>query len=213
MVFALMLAAAHALPIGQTHGPSPAALDVQGGSWAVAGGAALRAADALVAGAELDGAFAVAPPLIVSGRLAYGAADPGCPACRASTGTLAVVAPLLRRPAIVIAPWAWATSNGRVLDTAVGASLDVGTRHARFDVRGVILSNLGVAELVARNVEIGVTGRWTDAHHTRLSVVGIEPAVGVSHRVRIDRWWLDATLHAGEPGPGGAVRIGFGGAR
>jgi hypothetical protein len=60
--------------------------------------------------------------------------------------------------------------------------------------------------------EIGVMGRWTEAHATRLAVVGLEPGIGLQHRWRVaPSVELEPSVRLGEEGLGAglAVRAAF----
>lgn len=207
----LLLGGALAAPLA-THSDAPTAAAADPGT--LLAGVAL--AGGLDAGRAHPGGAVTARwwptrRLLVDASVAQGAAWLPCPGCGGTSGTVAVRGNAIERDSIRLG--AWVQAGGGVGGAAWGAAaagvaVEGGGARVRGDLTMPITTTTDLAELLLVLPEAGLTSRWSQAHATRLAVVGVHLHPVVSHRWSGERAWVRADVRL--PPDATAVRVEVG---
>lgn len=133
-------------------------------------------------------------------ELGYGSGWRSCVDCQALGVTWTARALAVQRPGINIAAWSVATTVNGTVEWTPGVAIEGGFRRLRFDTSWPVWSTWGLLTTLRATPEVGVSFAWSERHRTRIALVGLEPAVALSHRLRWGRGLLEATIRVGEEG-------------
>jgi hypothetical protein len=142
-------------------------------------------------------------------ELGHGSAWRGCVSCKTFAATWVARGLLIDRRAVHVAPWSALTFVGGTVEWTPGLAIEAGGRRIRVDTSWPLWSTWDLVMMLRATPELGVTGLWSSRHATRVAVVGVEPAIALTHRVQLDRWALTATVQVGEEGVLGVVGARF----
>lgn len=140
-------------------------------------------------------------------ELGYGQGWRLCIDCNALATTWTARGLVFSHHHINIAPWSVLTSVNGTFEWTPGLAIEAGTQRLRFDTSWPLWSTWDVLTLLRSTPELGVAWSWGPRQSTRVAVVGLEPAVAVTHRVWLHRWAFEATARGGEEGVG--LTVGF----
>lgn len=142
-----------------------------------------------------------------------GASVPLCPDCRTRNLSLRTRLRVIDTDAFGFAVWGVGTTTGRLVEGMAGFAAEGGSKTLRVDASAPVASSWFLVTTLRAAPEVGLAARWSDQHQTRVSVIGVEPAVGVEHRAQLgERVTVAGTVRVGEEGPrlGASLRVGFG---
>ncbi len=157
-------------------------------------------------GARVAASVTPTPRLWTGVELAYGTGWRSCVGCESYATTWTVRGLAVRRRAVNLAPWSALTIVNGAVEWTPGLALEAGTRRVRFDTSWPLWSTWDLLTVLRGTPEVGVTGIWSRRQATRVALVGLEPAVAVTHRVQLEHLALTVTAQVGEEGL--AVMIG-----
>ncbi|WP_106093526.1 hypothetical protein [Enhygromyxa salina] len=144
-------------------------------------------------------------------ELGYGNGWRSCIDCRALGVTWTARGLAVRHRNVNLAGWSVATTVNGTFEWTPGFALEAGTRRVRFDTSWPVWSTWDLLTTLRATPEVGVAFAWSGQHGTRLAVVGLEPAVALTHRIWVEHWMFEATLRIGEEGVGLDMGARFGG--
>lgn len=142
-------------------------------------------------------------------ELGHGSAWRSCVACETFAATWVARGLVVDHRAVHVAPWSALTFVGGAVEWTPGLAIEAGGRRLRVDTSWPLWSTWDLLMTLRATPELGVTGLWSSRHATRIAVVGLEPAVALTHRVQLERWALTATVQVGEEGVLGVVGARF----
>ncbi|MEN0066684.1 MAG: hypothetical protein AAGA48_31415 [Myxococcota bacterium] len=191
-------------------GPSPSAHRVVPSAQVELGGT-LGLGDGLAAGGNVGVAVAPTRWAWVEAGVNAGSSVALCPDCGTRNAQIRGRVRFIDTAPFGVAVWGVGTTTGRVIDGMAGFAAEGGTRTVRFDASAPVWSSWFMLTTLRAAPEVGVAAQWSDDHRTRLSVIGLEPAIGLEHRARLGaRTTLGGSLRVGEEGVrlGASLRIG-----
>lgn len=130
-----------------------------------------------------------------------GASVPLCPDCQTRNLSLRTRFRVVDADAFGLAVWGAGTTSGRLIEGMAGVAVEGGTDAVRFDASTPVVSSWFLLTTLRAGPEVGILARWSPSQRTRVSVVGLEPAVAVEHRAGLGkRTTLAGSVRVGEEG-------------
>lgn len=181
-------------------GPSPSAHPTETG-WNVGGaGLVLVDAEKALPGFQAVAAVAPHPRLWTSLELDQGAGWKLCMDCEALATNWTARFLAIQHESVSVAAWSQLIFVNGVFEWMPGAALEGGWQRLRFDLSSPVWSTYDLLTTLRAAPEIGASWRWNEAQVTRFSVVGLEPALALTHRVRWQAFEFEGQARYGEEG-------------